>query len=133
MKKPLLFISIALFSLASIAKVGDTYICEMGEHYSTERLDMSIQKRDLESFTFERGGNYIKISSKEKSGFASGLFDVYSSTEAENFKAKGWQTLISYSNNLYGGDIKEYGFFNYVQLHNARGITGTSAICHILK
>jgi len=133
MKKLLLILLIAFFSLTIQAEIGDTYICKMGEHYSTERLDIGFQKRDLESFTFERGGNYIKISSKEKSGFASGLFDVYSSTETENFKAKGWQTLISYQNNLYGSDIKEYGFFNYVQLHNARGITGTSAICHILK
>jgi hypothetical protein len=135
MKKKLLalFLSIAFIPLTIQAKIGDTYICQMGEYWTNYRGDFGFKQRVNESFIFERGSNYIKISSKPSSMFADGLFDVYHTTESENFKAEGWQTLISYHNNSYGGEIKETGWFNYVELHNFRGVTTATATCYISK
>ena len=117
----------------SLAKVGDMYICQMLEQYSTEVPLEGVGKWDLEPFTFKREKDYITIFTKEEYGFARGTYDVYGYIGSENFKAKGWQTLISYHNNFHGNDVNESGCFNYVKLGNWKWMTTAGAICNILK
>jgi hypothetical protein len=128
-KLPLLLLLITLSSNI-MAKVGDTYICNMGEHYSSENWFEGVYKKEFEAFTFKRENNSISISSK-KGGFASGVFDVYYESGSEDFEAKGWKVLIAY--NSSDDDISENGMFNYVILHSSRGMTTVVALCNILN
>ena len=133
MKKLLLLLLLSFLSSSSLAKIGDMYVCDMGEHYSTEVFFDGVVKRELEQFTFKREKDYITIFSKEEGGFARGIFDIYDYDGSENFEAEGWKILIGYRNALSEEDIDEIGFFNYVQLHPLRGMTAVAAICYILK
>ena len=119
MKKLILIITLACFAATIQAEIGDTYICQMGE-YNYNNRPGGMQTRDLESFIFERGSDYIEISSKGTYDFKGGRFNVYDSKGTENFKAKNWQILISYYS----------GIFSYVKLHNI-GMTYVSASCYI--
>ena len=116
----LLFILIAFFPPTIQAEIGDTYICNMGEYNYNNRGGM--KKRGLESFIFERGSDYIEIFSEGTYDFRGGRFNVYDSKENGNFKAEGWQILISYHSEL----------FSYVKLHNV-GMTNVQAFCYIRK
>jgi hypothetical protein len=133
MKKLLLILLISFLSSSSLAKIGDMYVCDMGEHYSTEVFFNGVEKRELEQFTFKREKDSITIFSKEEGGFERGSFDIYEYFGSEDFEAENWKVLISYHNSFSEDDINEVGFFNYVNLHHARGMTTVAAICYILK
>lgn len=119
MKKLLLILSLAFIPTTIQAEVGDTYICKMGE-YNYNNRSGGMQTRDLQSFIFERGSDYIEISTQGTYDFKGGRFNVYDSKESENFKAENWQILISYDS----------GIFSYVKLHNI-GMTNVQAFCYI--
>ena len=133
MRKLFLLLLISFLSSSSLAKIGDMYVCDMGEHYSTEVFFDGVVKRELEQFTFKREKDSITIFSKEEGGFERGSFDIYEYFGSEEFEAEGWKILISYHNSYSEDDIKEVGFFNYVILHPTRGMTTVAAICYILK
>mgnify|MGYP000722270648 CR=1 FL=1 len=119
-KLPLLLLLITLSSNIQ-AEIGDMYICTMGE-YNYNNRPGGMKKRGLESFIFERGGDYIEIFSEGTYDFRGGRFNVYDSKENGNFKAEGWQILISYDSEL----------FSYVKLHDI-GMTNVQALCYIRK
>ena len=121
MKKLLLILLIVFFSPTIQAEIGDMYICTMGE-YNYNNRPGGMKKRGLESFIFERGSDYIEIFSEGTYDFRGGRFNVYDSKENGNFKAEGWQILISYDSEL----------FSYVKLHDI-GMTNVQALCYIRK
>jgi hypothetical protein len=133
MKKILLLLLIFFLSSSSLAKIGDTYSCQMMSHLSSERELVKFQKKELEAFTFKRTKDYILITPFIDPGFASGIFQTRSVIfNSEAFHADGMDVYFNYYNGYSEEDIKEHGWLNFVHMHYPAGVTSVTALCKII-
>ena len=129
MKKLLLLL--LLFSLSSIsaAKVGDSYMCEMGTHVSNDwRPDKPPVSQKLEKFKFKRHEDSITLSPLN-GGTMRGNFVINEEYGSESFAAKGLNLIMTYHNGWGDDDVSDVGFFNLAVLYIPVGIQSVGAMC----
>ena len=134
-KKLLLLLLLFSLSSISIAKVGDTYSCQMTNYWSTERWwEGEVEKLPLETFSFKRekknkyGEHNITITPgfyPGSSNFSDGNF-IVSNNGVEDFTAQNLFVFMAFDKN----ETEEIGWFNWVLLY-PRGFKSVLAMCKI--
>ena len=134
MKKLLLILIISIFSSTIQAKIGDTYQCQMLSYYSSEIDFVTLEKKELEQFSFKREKDYISITPFIGSGFASGTHQAYNSSyNSEAFHVEGIHFYITYTNGYDEEGIREHGLFSSVLMYIPAGIETVTALCKIVN
>lgn len=135
MKKLLLILLISIFSSTIHAKIGDTYQCQMLSYYSSEMDFVTLEKKELEQFSFKREKDHILITPFVGRGFASGYHSTHNRSfyNSEDFLVEGMHFYITYTNGYDEEGIGEYGLFSSVLMYIPAGIETVTALCKIVN
>ena len=129
MKKLLLIILLFSLSSNSLAKVGDSYTCEMITHVSNDwRPDNPPVSQKLEKFRFKRHEDSVTLIPLN-GGTMRGNFLINEEYGSESFAAKGLNLIMTYHNGWEDDDVSDMGFFNLAVLYIPLGIQSIGAMC----
>ena len=132
-KKILLLLLLFSLSSISMAKVGDSYLCEMGSHISNYvRPDMPPVNEKLETFTLKRHEDSVTLRPLF-GGTMTGNFVTHESYGSESFSAEGINLIMTYHNGYGDGDESDTGLFNLVLLYIPVGFQAIGAMCQKIQ